>query len=196
MTTCEEMHAPSVIQDDGLDSLCAVTDLPHARVRPKLVRGDLGREVAGVDEDHAVSKQHKIIRRHDVARSGDGDHDIGLQQCLGPVRYRKPVKVRLETFHRVRIEDRDACAKALFEIDSYAFATPAVAEDDDAPTVGDPVRDAERLSTLWPTAWKFSANCLMELSLITSSGLRIWSRSGLSRLRPEVVSSVPPKRCS
>ena len=51
-------------------------------------------------------------------------------------------------------------------------------------------------TVLWPTAWRFSANCLIGLSLITSSGRSIRSRSGSSRIRPEVVSSVPPMRPS
>ena len=47
-----------------------------------------------------------------------------------------------------------------------------------------------------PTACVFSANCLIGLSLMTSSGLAMRSRSGSSRSRPDVVSSVPPRRPS
>ena len=47
-------------------------------------------------------------------------------------------------------------------------------------------------STLWPTACRFSANCLIGLSLMTRTGTPSRAASGRSRIRPEVVSSVPP----
>ncbi len=51
-------------------------------------------------------------------------------------------------------------------------------------------------SALWPTACSFSANCLIGLSLMTRIGRLSRARSGSSRIRPEVVSSVPPSRPS
>ena len=33
-------------------------------------------------------------------------------------------------------------------------------------------------TTLWPTAWRFSANCLMGLSLMTSTGMTTYEFGG------------------
>jgi len=50
-------------------------------------------------------------------------------------------------------------------------------------------------TALCPTACSFSTNCLIGLSLMTKIVLEL-PRSGSSRIRPEVVSSVPPSSAS
>src|SRR5438477_9864107 len=105
-TAGEEKHAAPAVELVPRDSR------PDLLAWPEPFDVDLAVVVAGVREDHPVPKVRERVASDCLDPAGGGDHDVGAAEALGagdPM----AVHVRLERWHGVDLDHRDASAHAL-----------------------------------------------------------------------------------
>jgi hypothetical protein len=105
----------------------------HAR------RVDLGREVPGVGQDHAVAQQREIGGGQHVPGAGDSDDEVRVGDGGIARRRAEPVQVRPEPGYRVDVDDGHPGVGAA-EVSRHPAPARPVAEHGDLLPVGGPVR--------------------------------------------------------